>query len=155
MSSHISVLLVSFLFVFLLIKKSTANSSPSYNVMDFGAAPDGRTDSTEAFLSAWSAACSSWTSATMYVPAGKFLLAKKAVFSGPCKNNAIVVKIDGTIVAPSDYNVFKDNYYWILFIHVEGIMILGGVLDGQGLNLWNCKAFRRTNCPRGVTVCIK
>ena len=45
-----------------------------YNVMSFGAKPDGKTDSAQAFLGAWTKACASMQPATIYVPAGKFAL---------------------------------------------------------------------------------
>ncbi|OQU79378.1 hypothetical protein SORBI_3008G135901 [Sorghum bicolor] len=52
----------------------------AYNVADFGAKPDGRTDSTGAFASAWSAACRrSQAPATVYF----FLLSRAAFFTGP------------------------------------------------------------------------
>ncbi|KAG7579289.1 Glycoside hydrolase family 28 [Arabidopsis thaliana x Arabidopsis arenosa] len=57
---------------FLLMKSSTAANN--YNVVSFGAKPDGRTDSTKAFLGAWPAACRSAAAVTVTVPRGSFLL---------------------------------------------------------------------------------
>lgn len=123
-----------------------------YNVLTFGAKPDGVTDSTIAFLKAWSAACDSQNPATIYVPpAGTYLL-KSAQFRGPCKNKAITIHIDSTLVAPLDYNVIGNNgNYWLLFERVDGISIRGGTLDGQGNGLWACKKSGK-NCPSGATV---
>ncbi|XP_022858843.1 polygalacturonase-like [Olea europaea var. sylvestris] len=122
-----------------------------YNVLTFGAKPDGVTDSTIAFLKAWSAACDSQNPATIYVPpAGTYLL-KSAQFRGPCKNKAITIHIDSTLVAPLDYNVIGNNgNYWLLFERVDGISIRGGILDGQGNGLWACKKSGK-NCPSGAT----
>ncbi|CAB4288925.1 unnamed protein product [Prunus armeniaca] len=91
----------------------------TYSVSSLGAIADGKTDSTKAFLSAWSKACASVQPAVIYVPAGRFLL-RNAAFSGPCKNNAITFRIDGTLVAPSDYRVIGNEPNWILFEHVNG-----------------------------------
>lgn len=148
---NIFLSLLSFLLFFL--KTSTSSSYAFYNVMDFGARPDGWTDSSRAFLNAWEAACSSWRPATVYVPKARFLLYKQTEFAGPCKNKAITFRIDGAIVAPENYNVFREYYYWILFVRVEGVYIEGGVLDGQGSNLWACKG-SGNYCPKGVTVSI-
>ncbi|BBH08647.1 Pectin lyase-like superfamily protein, partial [Prunus dulcis] len=121
----------------------------TYSVTSLGAIADGKTDSTKVFLSAWSKACASVQPAVIYVPAGRFLL-QNAAFSGPCKNNAITFRIDGTLVAPSDYRVIGNAGNWILFEHVNGVTISGGLLDGQGTGLWACKASTKS-CPRGAT----
>ncbi|KAL2487683.1 Pectin lyase-like superfamily protein [Forsythia ovata] len=122
----------------------------TYNVLNFGAKPDGVTDSTAAFLKAWSAACGTPNPATIYVPQeGKYFL-KNVQFRGPCKNKAITIHIDSTLVAPSDYNVIGNNATWLLFDRVDGVSIRGGTLDGQGNGLWACKKSSK-NCPSGTT----
>jgi polygalacturonase len=145
---------LSFLFLaitlFCCLNSSTAASS-TYNVIKFGAKPDGKTDSTKAFLNAWTKACSSPYPATIYVPQGKFLLGT-ATFSGKCTNKAISITIDGTLVASSDYRVTGKSGNWLKFQHVDGISIRGGVLDGQGTALWDCKNSDKNNCPTGATV---
>lgn len=129
---------------------ASANAEMTYNVVSFGAKPDGKTDSTKAFLGAWAQACRSAGPAAIYVPAGRFLLGN-AVFSGPCNSKAISITIDGTLVAPSDYRVTGEAGTWIMFEHVDGVSIRGGVLDGQGTALWACKNSGK-NCPTGATV---
>ncbi|KAK1318344.1 hypothetical protein QJS10_CPB04g01987 [Acorus calamus] len=119
----------------------------AYNVLDFGAKADGKTDSTKAFLAAWSAACSSTSPATVHVPSGRFLL-NRVAFKGPCKNNKINFRMFGTLVAPS-YTVIGTTNQWILFNQVDGLSINGGILDGQGTRLWACKLARK-NCPMGT-----
>jgi polygalacturonase len=136
--------------LFCCLNSSTAASS-TYNVIKFGAKPDGKTDSTKAFLNAWTKACSSPYPATIYVPQGKFLLGT-TIFSGKCTNKAISITIDGTLVASSDYRVIGKSGNWLKFQHVDGISIRGGVLDGQGTALWDCKNSDKSNCPTGATV---
>ncbi|KAB1218175.1 Polygalacturonase [Morella rubra] len=121
----------------------------SYNVVSFGAKADGETDSTEAFSTAWSQACASENPADVYVPAGRFYL-RQVVFNGPCNNNAIRIRIDGTLVAPSNYMVPGNGGNWLLFSAVNGVTISGGILDGQGTGLWACKNSGK-NCPDGAS----
>ncbi|KAL5783955.1 hypothetical protein ACOSQ2_006347 [Xanthoceras sorbifolium] len=142
------------IFALLLIIFFTSSSSAipvTFNVADLGARPDGTTDSTQAFLGAWARACSSTLAATIYVPLGRFLL-RNVVFDGKgCKNNHIVVRIDGTLVAPTNYNVIGKVKHWLSFEHVDGVSVLGGVLDGQGTGLWTCKRAGNKGCPNGAT----
>ncbi|KAJ4828334.1 hypothetical protein Tsubulata_051414 [Turnera subulata] len=49
-------------------------------------------------------ACASTKPATVSVPRGSFLVGQVR-FQGPCKNTAIVVRIAGNLIAPSDYQV--------------------------------------------------
>ncbi|KAK9266458.1 hypothetical protein L1049_021532 [Liquidambar formosana] len=121
----------------------------SFNVLDSGAKPDGKTDSTKAFLNAWAAACGSVTPATVYVPPGRYLLLD-TIFRGQCKNRAITIQIEGTLVAPSDYGVLGNAGNWLSFEYVDGVSIYGGILDGQGIGLWACKASGKS-CPSGAT----
>ena len=67
----------------------------AYNVAGFGAKHDGRTDSSGAFASAWSAACRSREPATVHVPNGHFLLSR-AAFTGPCSSR-VTLQVDGTL----------------------------------------------------------
>ncbi|KAK9200521.1 hypothetical protein WN944_015719 [Citrus x changshan-huyou] len=115
-----------------------------------GSKSDGRSDSTKAFLAAWAKACGSTAASTIYVPPGRYLL-HNVVFQGQCRNNDITIRIDGTLVAPSDYRVVGDAGNWILFEHVNGVYIYGGILDGQGAGLWACKRSGNNNCPSGAT----
>lgn len=142
--------LVLVLFTFFFFMKPLLATPARYNVVSLGAKPDGKTDSTKAFLNAWAAACGSPTAATIYVPPGRFLL-RNVVFKGKCKNK-ITIQIDGTLVAPSDYRVIGNAANWLFFQYVSGVTIIGGTLDGQGTGLWACKASGKS-CPSGATVC--
>lgn len=122
-----------------------------YNVQTFGAKSNGKSDCTKAFLNAWAAACAATKPATMYVPQGRYSL-RGVVFTGNlCKNTAITIRIDGTLVAPSDYNVIGNSGNWLKFYRVNGVSIRGGTLDGQGAALWACKNSGKS-CPTGATV---
>ncbi|GLT73679.1 hypothetical protein SLA2020_455180 [Shorea laevis] len=135
------------LFFFLLFHTSLA---VTYNVMTFGAKPDGVTDSTKAFQAAWNAACGSTQAAAINVPTGRFLVGS-IVFNGDsCKNNAITFTIKGTLVAPGDYNVLANAENWLAFEYVDGVSIVGGILDGKGAPLWACKMAGKS-CPDGAT----
>ncbi|KAK9082801.1 hypothetical protein Scep_029272 [Stephania cephalantha] len=129
----------------LILDTSAGSTSTTYNVVSLGAKADGRTDSSRAFLSAWSSACASNAAATVFVPKGSYLL-RNVVFSGQCKN-LVTFQIEGaTLVAPSDYGTDS----WITFERVSGVKILGGTLDGQGAGLWACKNAGK-GCPSGAT----
>ncbi|OIS96334.1 PREDICTED: polygalacturonase-like [Nicotiana attenuata] len=141
-----SLLLISLLSIFFT---KTIADVVTLNVLNFGAKPDGKTDSTKALLTAWAAACDSLKPATIFVPQGKYLVTQ-AHFKGKCKNRAIMFKIDGILIAPSDYNVIGNSKNWLLFQGVDGVSIHGGILDGQGNGLWACKASGK-NCPTGAT----
>ncbi|XP_038696790.1 polygalacturonase-like [Tripterygium wilfordii] len=117
-----------------------------YNVVTYGARPDGKTDSTQAFIASWTKACGSKAPANIYVPKGRFFL-RNVVFNGPCKNSAIVLQIDGTLVAPSDFNAAN----WVMFRDVNGVTVTRGTLDGQGASLWACKASGKGSCHSGAT----
>ncbi|XAR64540.1 Polygalacturonase [Bertholletia excelsa] len=125
-----------------------ASSAATYNVESFGARGDGRTDSTKAFLRAWSAACKSAQPATIYVPRGRYLMGK-TVFEGKCGSRYVTFRIEGTLVAPSDFRAIGNEDNWILFHKVSGVSIFGGTLDGQGSGLWHCKK-SGNSCPEGA-----
>ncbi|KAL6616521.1 hypothetical protein ACP70R_038791 [Stipagrostis hirtigluma subsp. patula] len=123
-----------------------------HNVLRYGARPDGVTDSTAAFLRAWADACRSPLPAAVYVPPGRFLVARATTFSGPCASRAVAFAVAGTVVAPAGYGRGRDDASdrWITFENVEGLTVAGGTLDGRGRALWACKR-RRHGCPFGAS----
>ncbi|XP_043722406.1 polygalacturonase-like [Telopea speciosissima] len=126
------------------------SSQAAYNVVSFGAKPDGQTDATQAFLNAWASACNSAKPVTIYVPNGRYLL-KPAVFGGPCKSRITILMMSGTtLVAPSDYRVIGNSGNWLLFNKVVDLIIYGGTIDAQGHSYWACKRTAGNSCPGGA-----
>ncbi|CAI9776361.1 unnamed protein product [Fraxinus pennsylvanica] len=138
-------------FLLSIVFLSCITEAVTYNVINFGAIPDGKTDATHAFLKAWASACNSGSGSgsgsTIYVPKGTYMI-KAAKFQGPCKDR-IDVQIDGNLVAqsPVDYSGEAGNPgYWILFIKVDRLRVIGGTLDGKGAGFWECESSGQ-NCP--------
>ena len=74
-------LLTSLMFLSMFISLVLA-SPMTYNMMSLGAKADGKsTDSTQAFVSAWTKACGFTNPAMIYVPVGRFYL-RQVVFNG-------------------------------------------------------------------------
>ncbi|KAL5580083.1 hypothetical protein UlMin_012525 [Ulmus minor] len=145
----------SFLYTLLLIILCSLNFSAAnitdYNVLSFGAKPNGVTDSTQAILKTWVAACASTDAATIYIPKGRYLLHPLAFEGEDCKSSDITFRIDGTLVAPADYRILGQAENWLSFYRVNRVSIIGGALDAKGASLWTCKAAGGTNCPNGAT----
>ncbi|XP_022149030.1 polygalacturonase-like [Momordica charantia] len=141
--------LVRLSLLLLLLDLALGHPGLTFNIVSLGAKADGRTDASFALQTAWGHACGSPVPATIYVPNGTFYV-QSGTFSGPCKNNAITVRIDGTLVASSDIEVLANTPSWMAFRHLNGLSIYGGVLDGQGKGLWACKK-SRSGCPVGAT----
>lgn len=155
MAPNIAVTLVLLIGLFERCSSATA----AYNVVTFGARGDGNTDSTKAFLRAWSAACSTSVrgAATVYVPRGSFLI-KPVVFSGPCRSSRVTFQMDATgtsLVAPSNYWELGNSGTWILFIKVTGLSVYGGTVDARGHAYWQCRRYGKS-CTAGarVRICI-
>jgi len=121
-------LLITFSFQFLFLFPLSLFTpilakATSYNVLHFGAKPDGITDSTRALTFRW-----------------------------PCSNNAISITIGGTLLAPSHYTFLGNALHWLTFDAVRGVSIHGGNVDARGSFLWNCKNKASVNCPVGAAV---
>ena len=145
---------ILFISALILIIYSQAQAKPrgvTFDVVQLGAKPDGKTDSSKAFMDAWKAACGSVVSASIYVPPGRFLI-NGLFFGDRCENkNNVLFRIDGVLVAPEDFQVTGTAANWIEFREVDGVTISGGILDGQGIGLWDCK-LAGESCPPGATV---
>ncbi|KAA8530225.1 hypothetical protein F0562_004934 [Nyssa sinensis] len=116
----------------------SGGNSAIFNVLNYGAKGDGKSDDTKAFESAWAAACKVQAS-TMVVPSGSVFLVKPISFSGPnCEPN-IVFQLDGKIIAPTSSGVWGSGILqWLEFTKLSGITIRGkGIIDGQGSVWWN------------------
>ncbi|KAJ4711085.1 Pectin lyase-like superfamily protein [Melia azedarach] len=128
------------------------------NVDSFGAAGDGVSDDTQAFVDAWNTACSTPKSVFL-VPPGRRYLVNATRFKGPCADK-LVVQIDGTIVAPAE----PDNWdpklprIWLDFSKLNGVLFQGGgVIDGSGSKWWasSCKKNKSNPCrgaPTAITI---
>ncbi|KAL2922463.1 Polygalacturonase [Bienertia sinuspersici] len=140
---HIKNLFVIIPFLLLTIVKP----NEATNVLDFGARADGRTDSTLAFQRAWVSACGSGSPVILDIPYGRFVL-RPITFSGPCRN-VIKLRIQGTIVGPSNYRVLAQSNVWITFHRVNGLTIDGGTLNAGGKSFWSCRRLYG-NCYNGA-----
>ncbi|XP_047978762.1 polygalacturonase-like [Salvia hispanica] len=147
----ISIMFQIFIVTFLqYFSASILAANPTYNVISYGAKADGKSDCAKAFQAAWGAACASASPATINVPRGRYILGNVHFEGSTCKNNAITIQIDGTLLAPSNYNAIGNSVHWLMFKRVTGVSIRGGTLDGLGANLWVCKASGK-KCPQGAT----
>ncbi|WCJ25732.1 Pectin lyase-like superfamily protein [Euphorbia peplus] len=145
-----ATLILSVIFLCLHINSSLGSVTTTYNVLKYGARPNGVTDSTKAFLDAWSVACASTNSTMIYVPKGRYVVSPM-IFKGPCESRSITFRIDGTLWAPQDYKILGSSSNWLSFEGVSGVSILGGSLDAKGSPLWSCKLSKSSNCPSGAT----
>ncbi|XP_056860791.1 exopolygalacturonase-like [Raphanus sativus] len=141
MASRFLVLCVSSLFFFLLAVSSAPTSGyykgdKVFDVRNYGARGDGKTDNAIAIAKAWNDACQ-WSggSSTVYIPLGTFYLSQ-VTFTGPCKSYITFI-ITGTLTAPRDPDVIKQEA-WIEFRYVDNLTVTGGgLLDGQGDYSWS------------------
>lgn len=136
---------------------STVISPPSdgssdsciFDVRSFGAVGDGSTDDTEAFRSAWKAACAV-ESATLLVPADGVFMLTSTIFSGPCQPG-LVFQVEGVIMPPDGPDCWpeKDSKrQWLVFYELEGMTLGGGgTVEGNGEEWWKlpCKPHRGPN----------
>lgn len=143
-------LVMSCILCSVLLGFSDVAPTSTYNVVKFGAKPDGKTDSTEPFIKSWQSACTSLNPATIFVPKGRYLL-KNTNFRGPCKRK-VTFLIAGTLVASEDYHALGNSGFWILFNHVDNLVVSGGRLDAKGAGFWNCRRSGKS-CPVGARVC--
>ncbi|GMJ05374.1 POLYGALACTURONASE INVOLVED IN EXPANSION2 [Hibiscus trionum] len=143
MALQIDFALVFFsVFFFLLL--SVAQSVRTFDVRNYGAVADGRTDNQKAFLQAWTDACNQNGFSILYVPRGVYMLGA-VEFSGPCKS-PIIFWLRGNLKAPMGPSSGAEN--WIGFQYVNKLLIKGGgTFDGQGPSAWSSNDCQtNTNC---------
>ncbi|KAA3455676.1 exopolygalacturonase-like [Gossypium australe] len=117
-----------------------------FNVVDFGAKPDGTTISTINFIRAFKEACNHNGRAMLVIPEGNFLLGS-TLFSGPCTfQPPLMVQFNGNLL-PQGSTATAENADWITFMNFNGLFISGkGTINGQGdKEAWNavCDGCRR------------
>ncbi|CAN0855682.1 Exopolygalacturonase (Fragment) [Linum grandiflorum] len=106
-----------------------------FNVLDFGAKPGAKKDSSLNIMKAFRAACLTPGSVRVVIPAGEFL-AGVMVFSGPCKAGRIMFQVVGNLKAVDDSSVYAEDF-WMSFEDVDGLVVCGrGTVDGQGQKMW-------------------
>ncbi|KAM7519539.1 hypothetical protein LguiB_018501 [Lonicera macranthoides] len=131
-STSVLVTLVILMFFNINVISSSLENI-TYNVIDFGAKPDGKTDSTQAFMRAWELVSGEVRPmSTIYVPPGRYSVRNLLLDGHDTKNYPVTFQINGTLVAPWDLEVIGDSDQWIKFKDVENVKIEGGVLEGHG-----------------------
>ncbi|XP_068655338.1 exopolygalacturonase-like [Aristolochia californica] len=123
-------------FCFLIVFNWVAGQGTAqriFNIVQFGAIADGITESSDAVMSAWKAACEWEGTSQVFIPAGTFLVGP-VMLKGPC-SYPMILQVDGTVTAP-DLDVFSDKD-WFEFKRVDGLTITGsGLFNGQGARAW-------------------
>ncbi|PIA37988.1 hypothetical protein AQUCO_02900086v1 [Aquilegia coerulea] len=125
----------------------------TFDVTDFGAVGDGSTDDTDAFMSAWKAACAV-DSGVLLAPADYTFTITSTVFSGPCKPG-LVFQVDGVLMPPDGPDCWPKSdsvKQWLVFYRVSGMTLTGsGTIEGNGGQWWElpCKPHRG---PHGSTL---
>ncbi|WJX25995.1 hypothetical protein P8452_14978 [Trifolium repens] len=138
------VIILDFISTCLCTKLNVGAKNVVYNVMDYGAHGDGKSDDTQAFASAWSSVCKEGRMSTLVIPAEKSFLVKKIHFSGPCKAK-IHIQFEGEIVAPPK-EAWKAGEDLISIEYLDGLTIDGngkGRIDGDGSTWWHCRGCKR------------
>ncbi|KAG6601507.1 Polygalacturonase, partial [Cucurbita argyrosperma subsp. sororia] len=119
--------------------------SSMFNVLDFGARGDGKTDDTKAFQDTWTATCKV-TASTFIVPSKYVFLVGPISFSGPYCQPNIVFQLDGKVIARTDFKVWgRGLFQWLQFTKLMGLTIQGnGIIDGRGSVWWQVSSFDDT-----------
>ncbi|XP_068639599.1 probable polygalacturonase At3g15720 [Aristolochia californica] len=119
-----------------------------FNVVNFGAVGDGRTDDTEAFKKAWAATCGApGASSTLIIPGGRTFLLNTIMFTGKCNASSIYFKLYGNLVAHARDRFIRMGS-WITFFVVDSLTITGsGQMDGQGSSWWPRECLERPLQP--------
>ncbi|XP_057965550.1 exopolygalacturonase-like [Malania oleifera] len=114
-----------------------------FNVIQYGAVADGKTDNAKAFEKAWEEACKWREKAMVLIPEGTFMISK-VLFKGPC-NGPINFRLRGVLKALPD---LLSHPKWIGFRYIDRLVVGGrGAIDAQGSFAWTrnfCSV--NTNC---------
>ncbi|KAJ4950475.1 hypothetical protein NE237_027307 [Protea cynaroides] len=108
----------------------------SFNVVNYGAVGDSKTNDAKAFYKAWNDTCNYASGVpSMIIPGGKTFFVGPLTFKGPCKANNVNVKIYGNIIAPKTPLAWKgiDSSRWLAFHGISGLKVNGtGQINGRG-----------------------
>ncbi|KAF5750993.1 hypothetical protein HS088_TW02G00003 [Tripterygium wilfordii] len=117
----------------------SGRSSLVFNVNNFGAQSNGRTDNSKAFIAAWKEACKATGKVYLVIPKGTYLIGPVR-FAGPCRNvSSLTIRLKAT----ANLSSYEFNAGWVEFAWLEGLTLTGGgTFDGQG-----SKAWPHNNCP--------
>ncbi|CAN1281221.1 Exopolygalacturonase (Fragment) [Linum perenne] len=132
-----------------------------FDVTEHGAIADGQTQSQNAFLAAWEAACNHNGSgdSTFYVPEGIYFVGPM-VFQGPCFNGkSPKIRIRGILVAPTSLSAFN-NSNWIQFKNLNEIDLSGedGMteIDGRGaVEAWKQESCSKSSRCKEIVTSLK
>ncbi|XP_048226425.1 exopolygalacturonase clone GBGE184 isoform X2 [Ricinus communis] len=114
--------------------EDTGGSLTVFDVTQFGAKADDKTDNAIAFIKAWKEACNSKTPAKVLIPKGNFVMGP-AVFQGPCQSK-VTFELLGIVKATTDLSDYSSPE-WISFERITGLTLKGdGTFDGQGESAW-------------------
>ncbi|KAH1096541.1 hypothetical protein J1N35_013462 [Gossypium stocksii] len=126
----------------------------AFNVLDYGAKPGGKTDSSINFRRTFEAACNFHGDAMMVIPEGEFLMGP-VLFSGPCSNpSLLIIQVNGIVKAQPNMAYYRgggdDDTDWITFQAIDGLIVSGrGIFHGQGSQVWGFNdCARKSNCVR-------
>ncbi|XP_004510271.1 probable polygalacturonase At3g15720 [Cicer arietinum] len=109
------------------------NNNNTYNVMQYGASGDGKSDDSQAFLMAWNSTCGVQGEATLVIPPKLSFLVNNLIFTGDCKATSITIQV-------------------VMIQYINNLTIDGhntGKIDGYGSTWWECKS-----CPRPRAISI-
>ncbi|RWR83109.1 putative polygalacturonase [Cinnamomum micranthum f. kanehirae] len=142
---QIQLVILAFFFFFCSTSLVSGQSKSTFNVIDFGAVGDGKTDDSQAFTKAWNATCSAaGDTPTLLLPQGKTFLLKPITFKGPCKSPSIHIQVSGDVAGPSTIPEWNKAPAWLDFHYVDNLTINGtGRIGGQGSIWWPCKTNRK------------
>ncbi|XP_012487472.1 exopolygalacturonase [Gossypium raimondii] len=125
----------------------------TFNVLDYGAKADGKTDSSINFIRTFKAACNFRGNAMMVIPKGDFLIGP-IIFQGPCFNpSSLIIQANGIVKAQADLSYFTggaDDTDWITFQSIKGLILSGtGTFHGQGAKAWKYNdCAHKSHCVR-------
>ncbi|KAK6917145.1 Glycoside hydrolase, family 28 [Dillenia turbinata] len=134
----IPISLVLFLHIFgLIVSTSPLHAQAKvFNVVNYGAKANDKTDNSAVFLKVWNAACEEEGKKEILIPAGVFRTGPVKM-NGPCKGQ-MLFNNRGVLRAPSDPQLQVRE--WITFQYIDGLTVHGlGTFDGQGAYSWSYK----------------